>query len=151
MINFNPHSHAGSDIRWLTLALLPPCISIHTPTQGVPDILPSTAIIGKNFNPHSHAGSDGVKHCHPHRFRNFNPHSHAGSDAAPPAFSVPYAISIHTPTQGVTFHHASRILSFFISIHTPTQGVTLPVYTIIGNVLDFNPHSHAGSDWKKSR
>ena len=126
MINFNPHSHAGSDIRWLTLALLPPCISIHTPTQGVTDILTSTAIIGKNFNPHSHAGSDISSRFTDSIIFYFNPHSHAGSDAAPPAFSVPYAISIHTPTQGVTFHHASRILSFFISIHTPTQGVTPP-------------------------
>ena len=33
-----------------------------------------------------------------------------------------------------------------ISIHTPTQGVTRDCTGIIFTTCDFNPHSHAGSD-----
>ncbi len=77
--NFNPHSHAGSDLNQ------PPPhrsfqISIHTPTQGV------TQTYGQVF-------ADD---------RNFNPHSHAGSDISRKRLCNCASISIHTPTQGVT-------------------------------------------------
>ena len=55
----------------------------------------------------------------------FNPHSHAGSDIN---IFIKYAndcaISIHTPTQGVTRDVERLKDDFDISIHTPTQGVT---------------------------
>ena len=78
-------------------------------------------------------------------------------------------ISIHTPTQGVTWViTAPQDLDLFqstlprrewldttmiyctvnkISIHTPTQGVTSPLYLMVQQNSDFNPHSHAGSDF----
>ena len=77
----------------------------------------------------------------------FNPHTHAGCDYVFPISVVWHNVSIHTPTQGVTFHckpfpgrrpsfnphtHAGcdNIRDTFdailqVSIHTPTQGVTI--------------------------
>ena len=37
---------------------------------------------------------------------------------------VPFLVSIHTPTQGVTDKRAVVALADTVSIHTPTQGVT---------------------------
>ena len=56
-------------------------------------------------------------------------------------------ISIHTPTQGVTFYNYTITYTANISIHTPTQGVTSLTLLFIMHVIDFNPHSHAGSDF----
>ena len=112
------------------------------------DMLPTmTGMQQHNFNPHSRAGSDSsppfllLISCY------FNPHSHAGSDDT--AFFIPvtkplfqstlprrewrfnvgylgdkFNISIHTPTQGVTFICKIVHTIIHISIHTPTQGVT---------------------------
>ena len=35
---------------------------------------------------------------------------------------------------------------YAISIHTPTKGVTIPFHPISDLLIDFNPHSHEGSD-----
>ena len=35
------------------------------------------------------------------------------------------AVSIHTPTQGVTLLAMTIVLRLLVSIHTPTQGVTI--------------------------
>ena len=98
----------------------------------------------------------------------FNPHSHAGSDFWTWSIKARNTISIHTPTQGVTHAQISQELGHTpISIHTPTQGVTLFFQTDnkasrfqstlprrewpqipqqAQGLVDFNPHSHAGSD-----
>ena len=55
-------------------------------------------------------------------------------------------ISIHTPTKGVTFSSVFKNLITFISIHTPTKGVTEKKTEDAGEIQDFNPHSHEGSD-----
>ena len=60
----------------------------------------------------------------------FNPHSHAGSDLSFFARSRTYHISIHTPTQGVTYNVLTVCDDNGISIHTPTQGVTYNVLTV---------------------
>ena len=36
----------------------------------------------------------------------------------------PFYVSIHTPTQGVTYHGPNGMQTGSVSIHTPTQGVT---------------------------
>ena len=56
------------------------------------------------------------------------------------------AISIHTPTQGVTCRGGQEPHIRTISIHTPTQGVTVKAGRCASNQQNFNPHSHAGSD-----
>ena len=54
-------------------------------------------------------------------------------------------VSIHTPTQGVTFLLVVVYHSNKVSIHTPTQGVTnITIRT--GSIHSFNPHTHAGCD-----
>ena len=59
-------------------------------------------IIG-GFNPHSHAGSDLIKPLLMKIYLSFNPHSHAGSDVTHPRQKESLAVSIHTPTRGVTW------------------------------------------------
>ena len=56
-------------------------------------------------------------------------------------------ISIHTPTQGVTAVCHGGQPFYGISIHTPTQGVTMEDLLRYMRVDNFNPHSHAGSDF----
>ena len=57
MVDFNPHSHKGSDR-----------ISYNQKTLTF------------NFNPHSHKGSDQCDSSRLYRQSYFNPHSHKGSD-----------------------------------------------------------------------
>ena len=102
-----------------------PYISIHTPTQGVTSREMIESGDEHNFNPHSHTGSDCTYGCHAEASLYFNPHSHTGSDCLPMLYFTCLRISIHTPTQGVTYR--DRVCDFepSISIHTPTQGVTI--------------------------
>ena len=55
-------------------------------------------------------------------------------------------ISIHTPTKGVTVPGALLRHGFRISIHTPTKGVTITGDYFCMILRNFNPHSHEGSD-----
>ena len=121
---FNPHSHEGSDICHICFTA--PCmISIHTPTRGVTSCSMSVNFLYKNFNPHSHEGSDGNAVFHPYHEGNFNPHSHEGSD-------------------GEKIIQCMRYCA--ISIHTPTRGVTIRPSPLLSGHDNFNPHSHEGSD-----
>ena len=95
---------------------------------------------------YTHAGCDygclytySPRHC-------FNPHTHAGCDNVHNVSGASFPVSIHTPTQGVTFLYICNVfricfnphthagcddvtvyfsVSAKVSIHTPTQGVTL--------------------------
>ena len=60
---------------------------------------------------------------------------------------TPGAVSIHTPTKGVT-NPFSVIKTFsLVSIHTPTKGVTRT--GLADSCTDrFNPHTHEGCDLK---
>ena len=94
---------------------------------------------------YTHAGCDygclytySPRHC-------FNPHTHAGCDNVHNVSGASFPVSIHTPTQGVTFLYICNVfricfnphthagcddvtvyfsVSAKVSIHTPTQGVT---------------------------
>ncbi len=57
IINFNPHSHEGSDGDGSPIQAIE-MISIHTPTKGVTPLLIVIGKISTDFNPHSHEGSD---------------------------------------------------------------------------------------------
>ena len=56
--------------------------------------------------------------------RSFNPHTHAGCDSGHTITFDCGAVSIHTPTQGVTQGTVPFDREIKVSIHTPTQGVT---------------------------
>ena len=58
MTNFNPHSHKGSDSGDKAVKTILNGISIHTPTKGATSNSGSSKSGKKNFNPHSHKGSD---------------------------------------------------------------------------------------------
>ena len=145
-LNFNPHSHEGSD-QMTTILKNKIEISIHTPTRGATIVSCSLPANGINFNPHSRVGSDriAVKSCRrTEKFQStlprgerlfntdmvkaildaFNPHSRVGSDTL---WLLQYSICA-------------------ISIHTPTRGATFYCDTFQSYDFDFNPHSHEGSD-----
>ena len=144
-IDFNPHSHKGSDKECVELGSNL-TISIHTPTRGVTDNgkqegiymqFQSTLPQGEwrlhgslhqffwNFNPHSHKGSDRIDLLrHLSHLFHFNPHSHKGSDQ-----------------RGCCCRYFDNI-----SIHTPTRGVTQFLNRTRKRQINFNPHSHKGSD-----
>ena len=119
---FNPHTHEGSDWwAWRCSGLS--AVSIHTPTKGV------TNFKNMGFSEYM------FQSTHPRRvwrwlslgvsFRcRFNPHTHEGCDWF---LSIAYnelAVSIHTPTKGVTFEWQACYCFNVVSIHTPTKGVT---------------------------
>ena len=93
-INFNPHSHEGSDL----VTDSPPfscSISIHTPTKGATHFFLQLRQSFSYFNPHSHEGSDG--YC---------------SNTA----VISSSISIHTPTKGATdLMQSGTLLTIFQS------------------------------------
>ena len=55
-------------------------------------------------------------------------------------------VSIHTPTQGVTYKSVEAEKNSVVSIHTPTQGVTTLRVPRVSDRFSFNPHTHAGCD-----
>ena len=63
------------------------------------------------------------------------------------AINPSIVISIHTPTKGATWNNSTHTYTVTaISIHTPTKGATcLNIYKPRKDV-NFNPHSHEGSD-----
>ena len=123
--DFNPHSHTGSDLCTGRGILPLPRISIHTPTQGVTVLQKQMYLRDKDFNPHSHTGSDQRQTKRRIKLWHFNPHSHTGSDRR----------------QQEIIDKAKAI-----SIHTPTQGVTIFLDWVNCSNINFNPHSHTGSD-----
>ena len=166
--SFNPHTHAGCDSAASLQVPVLFIVSIHTPTQGVTIGNPNGTLMEYmfqsthprrvwlwsiwvfnyivSFNPHTHAGCVSVQQREQPILQGFNPHTHAGCDTSK-GFQIRLSIvSIHTPTQDVTFccefitdevnrfnphTHAgcdteayTAIWERWVSIHTPTQGVT---------------------------
>ena len=76
----------------------------------------------------------------------FNPHTHEGCDQATLPFRCNPAVSIHTPTKGVTrFASSIFLLSNCYNPHTH-EGCD---FSIVQNLLvvdSFNPHTHEGCD-----
>ena len=79
MVDFNPHSHEGSDHHG-----------------------PKSLMYISDFNPHSHEGSDHTIKLDASDYDDFNPHSHEGSDKSLIQLLHTSVISIHTPTKGAT-------------------------------------------------
>ena len=147
-------------------------ISIHSPTQGV-TCRRNNKLPLPYFNPLSHAGSDGSgagARSYPCQFQStlprwewrgcwFCPNARDCISIHTPTLGVTRyrpgepgggPISIHTPMQGVTETLAYQEIDGKISIHTPMQGVTELGGLSCDIYRDFNPHSHAGSDFRFS-
>ena len=58
-------------------------------------------------------------------------------------------VSIHTPTKGVTINQYYDQMRYKVSIHTPTKGVTQNLHYLYQTYLSFNPHTHEGCDYRK--
>ena len=102
---FNPHHHAGGDLRCYPLNWSHIDFNPHHHAGGdlITLIRVSSFIY---FNPHHHAGGDILflfLFCF---FTDFNPHHHAGGDGIIMNYPALQNISIHTTTQVVT---ANRI------------------------------------------
>ena len=168
---FNPHSHAGSDL--IRMICLRRYTNFNPHSHAGSDVCVMFVIANlSHFNPHSHAGSDkNVALPVSPRYISIHTPTQGVTDFVL-TFGILEPISIHTPTQGVTFFFLclSRLLTRFqstlprrewrdlpalwcyhqmISIHTPTQGVTIIESALIRQYNNFNPHSHAGSDFEK--
>ena len=92
-------------------------VSIHTPTQGVTPYWLSLTRSG-SFNPHTHAGCDPGCSISPWSSWSFNPHTHAGCDSLSKVYDKRLQVSIHTPTQGVTYTRYSQFTTIrFQSTH----------------------------------
>ena len=122
LVNFNPHSHKGSDLQLLYTIKLSK-ISIHTPTRGVTLLNQYPGLYENDFNPHSHKGSDN-------------------------GFRWSWrllVISIHTPTRGVTDNGKQEGIYMQFQSTLPQgewpKGMLLQIFWQY-----FNPHSHKGSD-----
>ena len=133
-------------LKFSSLETVPSIVSIHTPTQGVTIGNPNGTLMEYmfqsthprrvwlwsiwvfnyivSFNPHTHAGCDSVQQREQPILQGFNPHTHAGCDTSK-GFQIRLSI---------------------VSIHTPTQGVTFCCEFITDEVNRFNPHTHAGCD-----
>ena len=94
---------------------------------------------------YTHAGCDygclytySPRHC-------FNPHTHAGCDNVHNVSGASFPVSIHTPTQGVTFLYICNVFRICFNPHTHAgcdffrNNSTFVHY-------GFNPHTHAGCD-----
>ena len=102
MSDFNPRSHAGSDVYYRDF-YYKTYISIHAPTRGATICIYAQRFEILHFNPRSHAGSDV------HVFSKLS-------------FSI---ISIHAPTRGATRRDTRNGRHYDISIHAPTRGATI--------------------------
>ena len=121
--SFNPHTHAGCDYN-----LLFDCrnhtVSIHTPTQGVTQQQLRTMFCLEFQSTHPRR----VWHvrrgfsCYNRKFQSTHPRRVWPCSTFQTCEEV--YVSIHTPTQGVTFVSCEIVLGSGVSIHTPTQGVT---------------------------
>ena len=97
---------------------------------------------------YTHAGCDygclytySPRHC-------FNPHTHAGCDNVHNVSGASFPVSIHTPTQGVTFLYICNVFRICFNPHTHAGcDNPLPRLTRVHN--RFNPHTHAGCDYCK--
>ena len=120
---FNPHTHEGCDSRvsylksFQYVSIHTPTkgvtmdqehtaqrwqVSIHTPTKGVTAAQPMPPPGNASFNPHTHEGCDSCSDLIRSCSTCFNPHTHEGCDAYHQPHTYQWAVSIHTPTKGVT-------------------------------------------------
>ena len=120
-------------------------VSIHTPTQGVTQ----DKHLQLNYGIVSiHTPTQGVtsqKYIY-HISWGFNPHTHAGCDIACVNSTALQGRFQSTHPRRVWRNSESLRQRNSVSIHTPTQGVT---YSTLNNYLtgrSFNPHTHAGCD-----
>ena len=100
--SFNPHTHEGCD--WVT--------SLYV-------------IINGGFNPHTHEGCDKRLRIKLVRLYGFNPHTHEGCDADGFLFwHCPKEFQSTHPRRVWQSLPSVRLAALAVSIHTPTKGVT---------------------------
>ena len=121
--SFNPHTHAGCDLMVWQKNPVMQFQSTHP--RRVWLVILTRYKCSCCFNPHTHAGCDCLIKLYPAtacRFQSTHPRRvwHGGGVFQ----SRSGLVSIHTPTQGVTYQIVGGNGDEAVSIHTPTQGVT---------------------------
>ena len=122
--DFNPHSHEGSD--WIVAkASVFDSISIHTPTKGVTSCPgePKRVWRFQSTLPRREWREVAMITDEFREFQSTLPRREWLLRFFP--YLLPFHISIHTPTKGVTKPDKWRDKQEYISIHTPTKGVTV--------------------------
>ena len=147
LVNFNPRSREGSDMKLFGFDFGEYVISIHAPTRGATiqksyyyndriDFNPRshegsdliawlTNMLWFNFNPRSHEGSDSVRRLYDAQQENFNPRSHEGSDLI-----YQNRILFHNNFNPRSHEGSDSIIYLFCKFYK----------------YYFNPRSHEGSD-----
>ena len=137
----------------LVSLILVQTVSIHTPTKGVTLEIKLWQPLPEFQSTHPRR----VWHrLHGDSFKDasFNPHTHEGCDWNLCQGYQESAVSIHTPTKGVTFPRSeSSRVKLFQSTHP--RRVWLFLKTQFKRKWSFNPHTHEGCDqlakWKLPR
>ena len=122
---FNPHTHAGCDLRHHFPNISKAMVSIHTPTQGVTNRLRTENQELKTVS--IHTPTQGVTENQIILFHRYIVSIHTptqGVTMLTELSGISLPVSIHTPTQGVTYGSNKYSCTSSVSIHTPTQGVT---------------------------
>ena len=78
----------------------------------------------------------------------FNPRSRMGSDVQEADNNTMLDISIHAPAWGATFVIGIIHRAINISIHAPAWGATPPLARLLVDLMNFNPRSRMGSDYR---
>ena len=116
--SFNPHTHEGCDAP--ADADIPTIVSFNPHTHEGCDSQPiPSPSCSSSFNPHTHEGCDPSPGCKPPSRDSFNPHTHEGCDVERvETYNRVMAVSIHTPTKGVTRQTPYKhLLDLFQSTH----------------------------------
>ena len=123
IIDFNPHSREGSDLRFYPQVLKLLVFQSTLPRRewlrsctGFPAYISFQSTLPRR--------EWQVFPCCFVYLYNFNPHSREGSDKQGDGWTSSPQISIHTPAKGVTPFTFVDYENWQISIHTPAKGVT---------------------------
>ena len=166
--SFNPHTYMRCDNIWSVTNGLYHAVSIHTPTWGV-TFCRFLMYDTKGFNPHTYMRCDIKSSKSRLRMTGFNPHTYMRCDVCWDWLAIWKAVSIHTPTWGVTkliLLLTTLIITFqsthlhevwlysvndlgrsgVVSIHTPTWGVTSWDLNMGPLPVSFNPHTYMRCD-----
>ena len=121
--SFNPRTHMGCDLPYVSRDNLRSYVSIHAPTWGATGTfcIRTSDIKFQSTHPHGVRQSNSGNHYSTDLFQSTHPH---GVRLHRPADTTRYYVSIHAPTWGATFEQYCSICSDFVSIHAPTWGAT---------------------------
>ena len=142
---FNPHTHAGCDYAQGSLTDAQYKFQSTHPRR-VWLSLYWTGILQASFNPHTHAGCDDLIQVDMTQILLFqSTHPRRVWQILILLRTIMFLFQSTHPRRVWPYFFRLLELPVYVSIHTPTQGVTYWRESLNG-ALCFNPHTHAGCD-----